>query len=144
MVKNKQTFYILSFTWGILMTTIGCIAAAVLLLVGIQPNKYGYCWHFEVGNGWGGLNLGPVLLTCKNASVYVKNHEHGHGLQNCKYGPYMIIIGLMSAVRYWYRELRYNRKGLTPTTTYESVWYEAEATKLGTAFMLALTEPKNN
>lgn len=135
MIKDKKTFYVSSFTWGIIMTLVGCVVAAVLFITGHKPKKWGHCLYFEVGEHWGGLELGPFFLTNKNPTDHVRNHELGHGFQNCKYGPFMVIISLMSACRYWYRELKYNRKGLTPPTAYEAVWYEAEATKLGTEFM---------
>jgi hypothetical protein len=35
-------------------------------------------------------------------------------------------------IRYWYRELKYYRKGLIPKTDYDSVWFEGTATKWGT------------
>lgn len=136
MVKNKTTFYILSFTWGIIMTLVGCIVAAVLLVVGYRPNKYGYCWHFEIGKNWGGVSLGPVFLTCKNAPNSTKNHEHGHSLQNCIYGPFMVVISIMSFVRYWYFMFKYYRKGLVPPTDYDAIWFEADATERGTDFMM--------
>jgi hypothetical protein len=138
MIKNKTTFYALSFTWGILMTLAGCIAAAVLMAAGHAPKKWGYCWYFEIGKNWGGLSLGPVFLTSAWPSKHTKCHEHGHSLQNCMYGPYMVVISLMSACRYWYRELKYNRRGLTPPTKYDDAWYEGEATRLGTEFINSL------
>lgn len=139
-VKNKTAFYILSFTWGILMTLVGCLAALALLIVGYRPKKFGYCWYFEVGERWGGVSLGPVFITSKKPSLHTKCHEHGHSLQNCKYGPFMVIVSLMSVCRYWYREFRYNRKGLIPPTEYDDAWYEGEATKIGTAFIEAFGE----
>jgi hypothetical protein len=135
MIRNKSEFYLLSFTWGIVMSIIGCIAAIGLLITKHTPKKWGYCLHFEVGNGWGGVNLGPVIITNKNPSRYTKEHEHGHAHQNCIYGPFMIVISVMSFFRYWYRELKYNRKGLTPPTAYDDAWYEGNATKTGKAFM---------
>lgn len=132
---NKKTFYTLSFTWGILMTLAGCLVATVFIAAGYRPKKWGYCWHFELGSNWGGLSLGPVFLASRNPSKHTKNHEHGHSLQNCRYGPYMVIISLMSACRYWYREFKYTRNGLTPPTKYDDAWYEGEASKLGTEFI---------
>ena len=135
MIKDKHTFYTLSFTWGIIMTLIGCLVALVLTIAGYRPKKWGRCWYFEVGEGWGGLELGIFFLTSKNPSVHTRNHELGHAFQNCKYGPGMIVISIMSAARYWYRELKYNRKGQVPPTKYDDIWFEGEATKLGTEFM---------
>ena len=135
MIRNKSSFYTLSFTWGIVMTFIGCLAAIGLLVTGHKPQKWGYCWCFETGKGWGGVNLGPIIITSKNPSRHTKAHEHGHALQNCKFGPFMIIVSLMSVCRYWYRELKYYKKGLTPPTAYDDAWYEGEASKIGTEFM---------
>ena len=135
MIKSKKQFYTLSFTWGIIMTLVGCLVAAVLLATGHKPKKWGYCWYFEVGTGWGGLELGIFFLTSKNPGNHTRNHEHGHAFQNCMYGPGMIVISIMSACRYWYREFKYHRKGITPPTSYDDEWYEGEATKLGTEFI---------
>lgn len=143
MIKNKATFYTLSFTWGIIMSIVGSLVAAVLFIAGYKPKKWGHCWYFEVGDNWGGLELGPFFLTDKNPSEHVRNHEHGHGFQNCTYGPFMVIISLMSAFRYWYRELKYNRKGLTPPTKYDDIWFEGEATRLGTEFMNTFKDGDN-
>jgi hypothetical protein len=135
MIKNKALFYALAFTWGIIMTLIGCIVALGFIIFGYRPKKWGHCWYFEVGEGWGGVELGIFFITNKNPSKHVRNHELGHGFQNCKYGPFMVVISLMSAFRYWYREFKYYRKGLTPPTAYDDAWYEGEATKLGTEFI---------
>lgn len=119
------------------MTLVGCVVAIVLNIVGYRPNgRYGYCLVFEVGDNWGGLNLGPVAIVCKNCGVHILNHEHGHAIQNCWFGPLMpFIVCLPSAIRYWYRELRYLRKGLVPPTTYDSMWFEGQATRVGTKFI---------
>ena len=141
MIKNKFLFYLLSFTWGIIMTTVGCIVALALLITGHKPKKWGHCWYFEVGKTkWGGMELGPFFLTNKNPSKSIKNHEHGHGFQNCMFGPFMVVISIMSAARYWYRELKYNRKGLNPPTKYDDAWYEGQATKLGGEYIKTITK----
>lgn len=138
---SKLKFYLLSFTWGLPMTLIGCVVALALLITGHKPKKYGYCLHFEVGNNWGGLNLGIVFLTGKTPSIHTKMHEHGHGLQNCYFGLLMpFVICIPSAVRYWYRELKYYRKRKTPPTKYDDIWFEADATKRGTEFIKKLGE----
>lgn len=136
MIKNKTTFYILSFTWGIIMTLFGVIVTIALLVAGHKPKKWGHCWYFEVGNFGGGFNLGPMFVVSKGASEHTKNHEHGHGLQNCKYGLLtLFIVHIPSFIRFWYREFKYYKRGLKPTTAYDDVWFEGEASKLGTEFM---------
>lgn len=138
---NKFKFYFLSFTWGLPMTLIGLIAALGLIVVGHKPKKYGYCLHFEVGGNWGGVNFGIVFITSKAPSTHTKNHEHGHGIQNCYWGfLFPFAIAIPSVVRYWYRELKYYRKGKLPTTEYDSAWFEGDASKRGTEFIESLGE----
>lgn len=146
MIRNKSTFYFLSFTWGIIMTFIGCVVASVLRALGYKPQKWGYCYYFEVGENWGGLELGPIFLVCKNAGDHVKNHELGHGHQNCILGPLMpFVVSIPSAVRYWHREwlVRSGQKKHSELPDYDAVWYEGSATKIGTEFMNWYNE-KNN
>lgn len=136
---NKFLFYFLSFTWGLPMTLIGLLVALVLLITKHKPEKYGCCLHFKVGDNWGGLNLGVVFLTDKTPDTSTKNHEHGHAIQNCYWGfltPFVITIP--SAIRYWYRELKYYKKGKTPPTEYDAFWVEADATSRGAEFMMNL------
>ena len=138
MKYNKFLFYFLSFTWGLPMTLIGCVVAAALLVVGYKPKKCGWCWYFEIGEDWGGVELGVVFLTNKNPSEHIKSHEHGHGLQNCVFGFLMpFIVCIPSATRYWYREylVRSGKKKYSELPDYDSVWYEGQATTLGTEFI---------
>jgi hypothetical protein len=63
-------------------------------------------------------------------------HECGHGLQNIMFGPlFIFIIFIPSCIRYWYRELRYERKGIMPPTSYDSIWFEGWATELGKKYV---------
>lgn len=130
---NKKLFYILNCTCGCLMTVIGALTALVLLIAGKRPERYGYCWHFTVGHGWGGVSLGLVFLTDDEPTEHTKNHEHGHAIQNARFGILMpFLVGIPSVIRYWYRELRYYRRGDTPPTKYDDIWFEGQATQLGT------------
>ena len=132
---KKSTFYLLTFTWGLPLTLIGLIVGAALMIVGKKPEKWGACWHFKVGKNWGGLELGLIFLTDDEPSEHTKNHEHGHAIQNCYFGFFMpFVVCIPSAVRYWYRKLKYHRKGLTPPTKYDDVWFEGDASKLGTIY----------
>lgn len=135
MIRNKFLFYLISFTWGLPMTLVGCIVSIVLLATGHKPKKWGYCYYFEVGNGWGGLELGPIFLTSKNPSSHTKSHEHGHALHNCYFGPLMpFVVSLPSAVRYWYRRIRL-AIGKPCKTRYDDVWFEGTASALGKEFI---------
>ena len=137
-MKNKFIFYLLSFTWGLPMTLLGCLATAVLMIAGKKPKMYGWCWYFEIGEKWGGLSLGPVLLVYKDASDRIKIHEVGHAVQNIRYGLLMpFLVGIPSMIRYWYRAFR-NYIARPCTTGYYDIWFEAEADRLGTKLMVGI------
>ena len=136
---KKSVFYLLSFTLGLPMTLIGCFVALVLTIAGKKPEKHGACWYYKVGEHWGGMELGVFFLTDQTPTKHTLNHEHGHAIQNCWFGPLMpFIVSIPSAVRYWYRELKYLRHGKTPPTAYDDVWFEGQATRVGTEFVASL------
>ena len=133
---SKKSFYLLSWTWGLPMALIGGITMLILMIAGKKPKRWGDCYYIEVGKDWGGLNFGMFFLTSEKPSRYTKNHEHGHAIQNCYFGfltPFLITIP--SAVRYWYRELKYHKKGIVPPTDYDDIWFEGQATELGTDYV---------
>lgn len=131
---NKTVFYILSLIWGLPMTLIGAVAGLVLRLVGKGPGRWGACWHFCIGKGWGGVSLGLVMITCENPGRHVKDHEHGHAVQNCCLGPLMpFVVCIPSVVRYWYREYR-KRIGKPCTTAYDDIWFEGQASRVGALY----------
>ena len=129
---NRSWFYILSFTWGGILTLCGILVSIVMILTGHRPRKWGYCWYFEIGKkNWGGCEWGPVFLKDKAESDRIKNHEFGHGIQNCFYGPFMIfLVSIPSTIRYWTRRLQ-TRLGRPPKTEYDAIWFEGQATRLG-------------
>ena len=138
MIRNKPLFYILSFTWGLPMTMIGCVVAALLLITGHKPKKWGYCYYFEIGHGWGGINLGMFFLVSNTAGYSTKSHELGHAMQNCIFGALMpFLVGIPSVTRYWYRDylVRSGKKKYYELSDYDSVWYEGGASKTGAEFM---------
>ncbi len=133
---RRVVFYLLSFTWGLALTLIGCVVAAALLIADCRPKRYGCCLLFEIGDGWGGVNLGPVILIDRNEPESTKAHEHGHAIQNIVYGPFVLfLVGIPSAVRYWYRRGYQKANQARPLPPYDAVWFEAQATLWGTAFM---------
>lgn len=134
-MKNKASFYTLSFTWGIIMTVIGLISAFALICAGYTPKRWGGCIYFNVGKNWGGVSLGIVFITDERDSTSTKNHEFGHSIQNCRYGLLMpFIVCIPSFIRYWYREIRI-RKGLKNETPYSAIWFEHEADVLGEKYI---------
>lgn len=104
----------------------GCIVSFVLLVFGKKPKKWNYSWYFQIGENWGGLELGPFFVRDTSSNSSVNEHEHGHGIQNCIFGPLMIpLICLPSMIRYWYRKICGAR------TPYDAIWFEGQATKFG-------------
>lgn len=130
---KKTLYYLLSFTWGIIMTAIGFLVGGVLTLFGHRAIKEGPCWCFIVGDNWGGVSLGPVMLMspANYAAGRTVGHEFGHSLQNCVWGPlFPFVVAIPSAARYWAREFQRN-KGTPPTTDYDAIWFEGQATEWG-------------
>lgn len=108
------------------MTLIGLIVAAVMILRGKKPTIYRGCIYFEAKYC---LNLGIVIFSNDKD---VLPHEYGHALQNCVYGIFSpFLVTIPSAIRYWYREFKYWRKGKYPPTGYYDIWFEAQATRWG-------------
>jgi hypothetical protein len=128
-VKHKKLYYLLQFTWGLLMNIIGAAVFGALIVFGKKkPKKFGNCWYISVGKSWGGLELGTFFLTDSRESLSTKYHEAGHGLQNIVWGPlFPFVIGIPSALRYWYRKLTPNKKH----KPYDSIWFEGQATEWG-------------
>lgn len=142
-------FWVASLTWGCLMTLIGAIIALAMLVIGKKPRRFHYFIYFSIGEYWGGFNCGPFIFidgdTAKSHERCVKaygkgsgwalrmiQHETGHGLQNIMLGVFMpFVIAIPSCIRYWYRELRYYRRGKEPKTEYDAIWFEGWATNLG-------------
>ena len=143
---TKKTFYFLSFTWGLLYTTAGLFIALIMLLTGHKPKKWGWSWYFETGKKpWGGAEWGLIFLKDKYSRDSLKNHEFGHAIQNCCYGPLMIpLVSLPSSIRYWFRRIS-ERLGRKPARDYDDIWFEKQATQLGTRQMRLLKqEEKEN
>lgn len=132
---KRPLFYAMTATWGLPLTLCGALVAITLCLAGCRPTRYHGAWLFTLGRYWGGFSLGPVLLSAEDASDQLRRHELGHAIQNVRYGPMILPLVLLSVIRYHLREER-ARRGL-PLTPYDSWWFEAEATRLGTAAVSA-------
>lgn len=127
-------FWLLSFTWGILATLVGAVAAAAAICIGGKPEANGVSIIVRIGKDWGGVSLGAFALCSEESFEHVRKHEFGHSIQNCAFGPlWPLIVGLPSAVRYWVFEWRRHRGKQNPE--YDSVWFEGTATKWGTRFV---------
>ena len=142
-------FWVVSLTWGIIMTSIGLVITGVLNLARFCGKIVGYDLKIkthingcslitEVGGNWGGLELGAVAL-CGNYSKtspdwfeHTRRHEFGHAVQHLIFGPFFIfVVAIPSACRYWYQIIR-SKKGL-PNKDYYSIWFEFQASSWGYA-----------
>lgn len=133
---KKARFYLLSFTWGLPLTLIGCIVALVLIATGHKPKKWGWCWYFETKKSWG-FNMGVFFVCGETFTSSLKSHELGHGVQNCIFGVFMPVLAGCSAVRFWYREYRHKIKGVkySDMPAYDAFWLEGMATRLGEKYV---------
>ena len=129
---SRPWFYVLSFTWGSILTACGLLVSLVMIITGHRPRRWGYCWYFEIGKkNWGGCEWGPVFIKDRHEGDHIKNHEFGHGIQNCFFGPFMLfLVSAPSSIRYWFRRIRM-AGGKQPKRGYDDIWFEGQATRLG-------------
>lgn len=118
-------------TRGLPMTIVGTIVFAVLYICGQRPKNYkGICPYFEIGRGWGGVEMGWFFICCKDCGESTKNHESGHLVQAAAFNGFIVLcLSVASAVRYWWREF------FGAKTPYDSWWFEGQATRLGTQYV---------
>jgi hypothetical protein len=117
-------------TRGWALSAVGCVVYAVLRLCGLKPLDFYGVPYFEVGKNWGGLELGWFFICGEGSDEELKMHEVGHGIQNAVVGGLgMLCCSIGSALRYWKREI------FGATTTYDSWWFEGNATALGREFI---------
>ena len=134
-ITHPVLFYVLNFTWGLLLNLGGLLAALVMLVSGHKPHRWGPCFYFEAGENWGGCEWGIFFITNKNPSIRIRNHEMGHAMQNCYLGPIMpFLICFPSTIRYWTRRVEEDVMKKELKTSYDSIWFEGQATRLGYAY----------
>ena len=132
-MSNRTIYYFLNFTWGVIMTVIGLLAAASLTCFGKKAGTFNGCLWFGVGEHWGAVNLGIVIITDKDTSISTLKHEYGHSIQNAMYGIlFPFIVGAPSFLRCCKRKILM-AKGVE-LGPYDAVWYEGQATALGNKF----------
>ena len=131
LLKHKWLYYILSYTWGILMNLVGLLVSLVLIITTQKPLLYAGIWCFKVGRGWGGISFGSMFITDTYSFDRLKGHEFGHTVQNAIFGPlFIFLIAIPSFIRY----LHYNRcvKKGKDHSPYDAIWFEGSATEIGT------------
>lgn len=62
-------FWLISCTWGAIMTSIGAVVALVLICTGHRPHRFRHLIYFEVGYGWGGVELGAFFVVSRGATL---------------------------------------------------------------------------
>lgn len=135
-------YWIVSLTWGGLMTIVGLLIAlwCLLFVKGATLHKNGFSFIIEFGGDWGGLSLGPVSFCggysgnakydsphiSPNFFKHIRRHEFGHSIQNLIFGPFMLfVVGIPSLIRSWlYEKEKIN-------TNYDDIWFEYTASKWG-------------
>ena len=134
LILKRILFYIISFTWGGVMSMIGLLAMIFTLPWGTYYIYHGRLYKV-IGKNWGGLELGCFFF-CDRQDEYILNHESGHGLQNCIWGPlFPFVIGIPSAIRYWYREIKMRKNPSVQLPDYDAIWFEGQATRWGRKYI---------
>lgn len=140
-------FWLLSLTWNGILTFIGIIAMLIALMLGGKPHRNGCTIIIQIGQSWGGINLGAISLCCNYKYHKEENfnhtrcHEFGHAIQGLIFGPFQIfIVAIPSATRYWYRRIR-TSKGLE-NNDYDDIWFEYTASSWGHKFINWLEDQK--
>lgn len=134
LMKHMWLYYLLNYTWGIIMTLIGWIVLGFVRLFlrkkVVDHGRFGPCHYAMLFNNWGGLELGTNFLLADNMgkawTLHTKQHETGHTFQNALLGPLAIfLIFIPSAIRYW---LTTFGKIDSP---YDLIWFEGSASTIG-------------
>lgn len=132
LAKHQWLYYLLNCSWGLFLTVVGLLITLFMLLTGKKPTKYYEIYYFKIGKDWGGFETGLMFIRDENSSEVLNAHELGHTYQNAIFGPFQIfLITIPSFVRYWYREIRFTRKNIKPTTLYDDIWFESSASNHG-------------
>lgn len=137
--ENRLVLYLLSLTWGAIMTIIGFVVALILITFMAKSIRISFyrgrmIIHFKY-RSFGGAGLGLVIISSGREGNYtLLDHEIGHSIQNCWYGPlFIFLVAIPSAIRYqmWdYLDKKYRSKYGIPKD-YDSIWFEKQATELG-------------
>ena len=111
-------FYILSFTWGIVMSLLGSFMILALLIIGKKPKLFHGRVYIEVGKDWGGCEMGCFFICDDTPTLSLKQHECGHGIQNILFGSLTpFLVSIPSAIRYQLRE----RKSYKSMCIYDAI-----------------------
>lgn len=143
--KHLIPFYILSFTWGLLASSIGLLILIPFLITGKVKTFCGRLYGVFpkcFGSGWG-FEMGCFFFTSYDCSdvITLKSHECGHGLQNILWGPLtLFVITIPSIIRFWIIEFKWKKGVLKDDFNYDSVWFEYQASTWGYNYVYLYNE----
>lgn len=124
-------YWVSACTWGLPATLVGLLVTGFAILIGGKPHKNGCSYIVEIGEYWGGLELGPVALRGRLDDMpwytdHINKHEFGHGVQFMYMGMFaLFIVWIPSVIWYWYHRLG------NPKHEYDWMWFEGNATRTG-------------
>lgn len=118
-MKKQTAFFVLSLLWGFPMTLIGAVVAFALILVGVKPERHGWCWYFTIGDNWGGVSLGCVFLVDNRDNRHTKNYEY---CTNLTAAPALPATTLAECC---YRHMFYDCTSLRISSTLSSEYHTA-------------------
>ena len=132
--KHRALYYLLSLTWGLIMSLVGFFITAALGIAKIFSKditfkKYNWVYSISVKpDYWGGFDTGLMFVRDMKSSSSVDAHEFGHTFQNCLLGPlFPFLVAIPSACRWWARELNKKKQW----NAYDSAWFEDAASQCG-------------
>ena len=135
-LRHPFLYYILTFTWGLLMTLLGLLVMMSLFIFrrgNIRLEGYHVYFEFKKDKQWG-FSVGMISFIGRireHQDKEVLYHEFGHTVQNAILGPLVIfLVYIPSLLRYHYREWLY-KHDKPVKTAYDDIWFEDSATTLG-------------
>lgn len=144
--KKDKWLYVL---WLILMLTWALIANVIYTIIGFfiyliycrkltkTEWKYGrFVIYLNYKVNFGGIDFGWFVFVNESSKSTLK-HELGHTLQIAFYGIFsLFIVSLASVIRFWYREylFKHNFDKFLKLPSYDSVWFEKQATQWGNKY----------
>ena len=128
-------FYIVQWTWGILMNIVGLFCLLFAWITGEKIRRCGpYIYMYSKYCKGGSFSVGMFVVLSYYGDSSMP-HEMGHGIQNMIFGPLMpFIVAIPSVIRFWYREYKIRKGQGAQLPPYDSIWYERTATQWGTKY----------
>jgi hypothetical protein len=129
---TKAMYYVIQWTWGILMNIVGLGAFIIALFKHWEIDMYRNAVRITTNDpSYGGVSLG-MFFVVGTKSDSLSQHEYGHTIQNLEWGIlFPFVIGLPSLIRCAYLNKKYYDKNLKAPVEYDDAWFEGQATTYG-------------